>query len=269
MLVQPRKQTVQSPNKQKGRSPKKQLSSGDTPAAEVDIEFSSEKQCVESSTAPTQKQSGGEDYEISKKDSPSAPQGLNGSSCSASHAHNTTPDTSSRQPANSCSECQVSDKNSRTGASQMNPSECTSVRVPLEGTQIKESEFKNEELLQHFDDAPSNKNLDVLAIGRTELMEQPRAAEKPSECHVSVSGQSNMLSENDVPSNEKLVGTSQSPARNDDSAKSTSLSGASTQSVETQSQAEAASPSLEYEVIIACLGSQIATPACAFVQTFV
>jgi hypothetical protein len=85
----------------------------------------------------------------------------------------------------------------------------------------------------------------------------------------SVSGQSSILSENDVPSNENLVGTSQSPARNDDSVKSTSLSGASTQSVETQSQAEAASPSPEYEVIIACLGSQIATPACAFVQRFV
>ena len=85
----------------------------------------------------------------------------------------------------------------------------------------------------------------------------------------SVSGQSNISSENDVPSNEKMVGTSQSPAQNEDSAKSTSLSGASTQSFETQSQAEAASPSPEYEVIIACLGPQIATPACALGQTFV
>ena len=199
MLVQPRKQTVQSPNKQKGRSPKKQLSSEDTPAAEVEIEFSSEKQCVE---PPTQQHSGGEDYEISNKDSPSAPEGLNGSGCSASHAHNTTPDTSSRQSANSCSECQVSDENARTVASQINPLECTSVRAPPEGTQTKESASKNEELFEHFDDVHSNESLDVPAI-RTELMTQPRAAAKPSECHVSVSGQSNMSSENDVPSNEK------------------------------------------------------------------
>jgi hypothetical protein len=247
MLVQPRKQTVKSPNKQKGRSPKKQLSSEDTPAAEVEIEFSSEKQCVE---PPTQQQSGGEDYEISNKDSPSAPQGLSGSGCSASHAHNTTPD-----------------ENARTVASQINPLECTSVRAPPEGTQTKESASKNKELFEHFDDVHSNENLDVPAI-RTELMTQPRAAAKPSECHVSVSGQSNMSSENDVPSNEELVGSSQSLAQNEDSAKTTSLSGASTQSFETQSQAEAASPSPEYEVIIACLGSQIATPACALVQTF-
>lgn len=85
----------------------------------------------------------------------------------------------------------------------------------------------------------------------------------------SVSGQSNISSENDVPSNENLVGSSQSPARNDDSAKTTALSGACTQNSDAQSQAEAASPSQEYEVINACLGSQIATPACALVQTFV
>ena len=85
----------------------------------------------------------------------------------------------------------------------------------------------------------------------------------------SVSGRSNISSENDVPPNEKLVGTSQSPAQNDDSPKTTSLSGASSQSFATQSQAEAAYPSPEYEVLIACVGSQIATPACALVQAFV
>ena len=85
----------------------------------------------------------------------------------------------------------------------------------------------------------------------------------------SVSGRSNISSENDVPPNEKLVGTSQSPAQNDDSPKTTSLSGASSQSFATQSQAEAANPSPEYEVLIACVGSQIATPACALVQAFV
>jgi len=94
---------------------------------------------------------------------------------------------------------------------------------------------------------------------------------------LSVGSQSNKSSENDVAapppstgagaSNEILVGSSQSQERNDDSPKTTSLSGASTQSFDTQSQAGAASPSQEYEVIIACLGSQIATPACALVQT--
>ena len=60
----------------------------------------------------------------------------------------------------------------------------------------------------------------------------------------SVSGQSNISSENDVPSNENLVGSSQSPARNDDSAKTTALSGAYNRRVDTRSQAAAASPSL-------------------------
>ena len=85
----------------------------------------------------------------------------------------------------------------------------------------------------------------------------------------SVSGRSSISSETDVPSNDKVVGSSQSLAQNDESPKTTSLSGASTQSFDTQSQAEAASPSPEYEVIIACVGSQIATLACALVQTFV
>ena len=93
----------------------------------------------------------------------------------------------------------------------------------------------------------------------------------PNECreYTEYKHRSNIASENDVTSNEKLVGSPQSPERNDDSVKSTCLSGASTRRVDTQSQAAAASPSQEYEVINACLGSQIATPACALVQTFV